>query len=315
MPHDLVDDVFSPGPDTPAPLDAWLAEGAAELTGALLDAGPDAPVWTVAPGGTARFWARRMTHETTLHAADAAFVTGSPFAVREDLARDALDEWMGFGSLPRVLEAAGPDAPPLTGPGRTLHLHATDTGQAEWLVDLTAEPIAWSHAHEKAAVAVRAPLTDLVLLLYGRRTPADPSVEVHGDTALLTRWLERSGFWLRKQGRRGGHVPDLVRAEDADATPVPPPAVPDTVATAPGIHHPVPARRRIAPRPGPGPARVPWSSRAAAAAGTARLATRRRPAAAARPRPGPPPPGTRRRHGHRPAAVSPRPPPPRGRRR
>ncbi|WP_406010960.1 maleylpyruvate isomerase family mycothiol-dependent enzyme [Streptomyces sp. NBC_00637] len=198
VPHDLVDDVFSPGPETPAALDDWLADGAAELIGALLDAGPDAPVWTVAPGGTARFWARRMTHETTLHAADAAFVTGAPFAVREDLARDALDEWMDFGSLPRVLAAAGPDAPPLTGPGHTLHLHATDVLHAEWLVDLTEEPITWGHTHAKAAVAVRAPLTDLVLLLYGRRTPADASLEVFGDGALLTLWLERTGFWLRK---------------------------------------------------------------------------------------------------------------------
>lgn len=65
-------------------------------------------------------------------------------------------------------------------------------------MDLTGEPITWSHAHEKAAVAVRAPLTDLVLLLYGRRTPADPSVEVYGDAGLLALWLERSGFWLRK---------------------------------------------------------------------------------------------------------------------
>ncbi|WP_328483964.1 maleylpyruvate isomerase family mycothiol-dependent enzyme [Streptomyces sp. NBC_00377] len=198
VPHDLVDDVFSPGPQTPAALDAWLAEGVAELTGALREAGPDAPVWTVAPNGTARFWARRMTHETTLHAADAALVSDAPFAVSEDLARDALDEWMGFGALPRVLEAAGPDALPLTGPGRTLHLHAGDAHRAEWLVDLTGEPITWSHAHAKAAVAVRAPLTDLVLLLYGRRTPADATVEVYGDERLLALWLERSGFWLRK---------------------------------------------------------------------------------------------------------------------
>lgn len=196
--HDMVDDVFSPGPETPAALDAWLAEGAAELTGALRAAGPDTPVWTVAPSGVAGFWARRMAHETTVHAADAALVTGAPFAVRDELARDALDEWMGFGALPRVLEAAGPDAPPLTGPGRTLHLHATDAPDAEWLVDLTGVPITWRHAHEKATVAVRAPLTDLVLLLYGRRTPADASVEVFGDTGLLALWLERSGFWLRK---------------------------------------------------------------------------------------------------------------------
>ncbi|MDJ1132280.1 maleylpyruvate isomerase family mycothiol-dependent enzyme [Streptomyces iconiensis] len=203
VPHDLVDDVSSPGPESPAALDDWLAVGAAELTGALREAGPDAAVWTVAPGGTARFWARRMTHETTVHAADAAFATGAgpfavrEFAVREELGRDALDEWMGFGALPRVLKAAGPGAAPLTGPGRTLQLHASDT-DAEWLVDLTREPVTWSHAHDKAAVTVRAPLTDLVLLLYGRRTPADTSIEVYGDEELLTLWLERSGFWLRK---------------------------------------------------------------------------------------------------------------------
>ncbi|MFH9553024.1 hypothetical protein [Streptomyces sp. NPDC017435] len=95
------------------------------------------------------------------------------------------------------MEAAGPDAPPLTGPGRTLRLHAGDADRAEWLVDLTGEPITWSHAHARAAVAVRVPLTDLVLLLYGRRTPADATVEVHGDERLLALWLERSGFWLR----------------------------------------------------------------------------------------------------------------------
>ncbi|MFD7705966.1 maleylpyruvate isomerase family mycothiol-dependent enzyme [Streptomyces sp. NPDC059785] len=198
VPHDLVDDVSWPGPVTPAALGSWVGEGAAELTGALREAGPDAPMWTVAPGGTARFWARRMTHETTLHAADAALATRTRFTMDAALGRDALDEWMGFGALPRVLEAAGPGAAPLLGPGRTLHLHATDLAgsDGEWFVDLTRAPVTWRRAHEKAAVAVRAPLTDLVLLLYGRRTPAD--VEVLGDPALLRLWLERSGFWLRK---------------------------------------------------------------------------------------------------------------------
>jgi hypothetical protein len=47
---------------------------------------------------------------------------------------------------------------------RTLHFHATDTAPeaaAEWLIDLTGDAIVWRREHEKAAVAVRGPLTDL----------------------------------------------------------------------------------------------------------------------------------------------------------
>lgn len=199
--HDATYDVAAPGgAAAPAALDQWVDEGAAQLTDALREAGPDAPLWTVAPGGTALFWARRMTHETTVHAADAAFATQVPFAADPVMAQDAVDEWMGFAALPRVLEAAPADAPPLLGPGRTLHLHGTDPAggddPAEWYVDLTGELPYWRRTHTKAAVAVRAPLGDLQLLLYGRRRIAD--LETHGDTELLALWLERTSFWLRK---------------------------------------------------------------------------------------------------------------------
>ncbi|NGN64830.1 maleylpyruvate isomerase family mycothiol-dependent enzyme [Streptomyces sp. A7024] len=202
VPHDATYDVSAPGDAAdPAALGRWVAEGAGLLTDALREAGPDAPLWTVAPGGTAHFWARRMTHETTVHAADAVLSTGTPFTANPPMAQDAVDEWMGFAALPRVLEAAPQDAPPLLGPGRTLHLHATDAADggpepAEWHVDLTGELPYWQRAHKKAAVAVRAPLADLQLLLYGRR--AIPELETHGDTELLALWLERTSFWLRK---------------------------------------------------------------------------------------------------------------------
>ncbi|MCZ0993966.1 maleylpyruvate isomerase N-terminal domain-containing protein [Streptomyces noursei] len=74
VPDDLVNDV-SGHPDVDAvTLGAWLTDGAERLADALRAAGPDVPVWTVAPGGTPAFWARRMTHETVVHRADAAFV-------------------------------------------------------------------------------------------------------------------------------------------------------------------------------------------------------------------------------------------------
>lgn len=180
-------------PDVVCP---WLSEGAGALAETLRDAGPDAPVWTPVPGGTARFYARRFTHETLVHRADASLALGVDFSPAEDVAVDAIDEWMELGSLPMHFEIH-PWTRELLGPGRTLHFHATDTEPdvgAEWVVDLTGETIAWRRAHEKAAVAVRAPLTDLLLLIYRRRPPHGEGVEVLGDAGLLDFWLERVAF-------------------------------------------------------------------------------------------------------------------------
>jgi uncharacterized protein (TIGR03083 family) len=204
VPHDLVDEVAGYAHETPEVLDAWLAEGARHLVEALRGAGPDVPVWSPGPGGTALFWARRMLHETVVHRADASWAVGAPFAVARDVALDAVDEWMGFGSAPELVEPA-PGVVPLLGPGRTLHVRATGTGTdaaveaaAEWLVDLSGDAVAWRRAHAEAAVTVRAAPADLVLLLYGRYTADDRRVEVRGDRALLDLWLERTSFWLRE---------------------------------------------------------------------------------------------------------------------
>ena len=85
----------------------------------------------------------------------------------------------------------------MLGPGRTLHRHATDTepqDAAEWVVGLTGDAITWRRAHEKAAVAVRAPLTDLLLLIYKRRPARGEGVEIFGEADLLDFWLERVSF-------------------------------------------------------------------------------------------------------------------------
>ena len=109
---------------------------------------------------------------------------------------DAVDEWLELGSLPMHFEVH-PRMRELLGPGRTLHFHATDTepqAAAEWLIDLTGDAITWRRAHEKAAVAVRGPLTDLLLVIYKRRPPRGGGLEVFGDAALLDFWLERVSF-------------------------------------------------------------------------------------------------------------------------
>ncbi|WP_373309426.1 hypothetical protein [Streptomyces olivaceoviridis] len=85
----------------------------------------------------------------------------------------------------------------LRGPRRSIHLHATDTGpalNAEWIVDLGGEGMSWRRGHEKATVALRGPLTSVLLAFY-RRLPLDaPGLEVLGDREVLEFWLERTSF-------------------------------------------------------------------------------------------------------------------------
>jgi len=187
-------DFSAPISEDPAAVGSWLAEGAAQLAATLREAGPSTPMWTPVTSGNSNFYGRRFTHETLIHRADATLALGASFTAGPEVTLDAIDEWMELGSLPMHFEVH-PRMRELLGPGRTLHFHATDTdADAEWIVDLTGDVIAWRRAHEKAAVAVRGPLTDLLLIIYKRRPPRGDGVEVLGDEKLLDFWLERVSF-------------------------------------------------------------------------------------------------------------------------
>lgn len=176
--------------EDPAVVGPWLVECATHLAATLREAGPDAKLWTPVEDGTTAFYARRFTHETAMHRADATLALGAEYKQDADLAVDGIDEWMELGSLPMHFDVH-PWMRELLGPGRTLHFHATDT-QAEWVMDLTGDAITWRRAHEKSAVAIRGPVTDLLLFIYKRRTPDD--LEIIGDEQLLDFWLERVSF-------------------------------------------------------------------------------------------------------------------------
>jgi uncharacterized protein (TIGR03083 family) len=182
--------------EDPAVLAEWLAEGAARLAATLREAGPDAPVWTPIPRGAATpvFYARRMAHETAIHRADAALAVGAAYELAGDVAADALDEWLELGALPEILDMH-PEKRALLGPGRTLAFEATDTREgASWFLDLTGDVITWRHGVAPAAVTVRAPLTELLLVVYRRRSARAAGVEVAGDTAFFDEWLELVTF-------------------------------------------------------------------------------------------------------------------------
>jgi uncharacterized protein (TIGR03083 family) len=196
-PEGQVPDHGGPAGGDPAPLFAWLTEAAGRFASTLSAAGPavEAQVWTVRWATAA--WARRAAHDLLVHRADAAGTVGAAYRVDGDLAVDAVDEFLDLLSGLAAAGAAGGGGgggggDP--GPGGTVHLHATDAGpglSAEWLVALDPPSFRWHHAHEKATVAVRAPLADLLRVVTRRLPPDSEGVEVFGDRAVLDAWLER----------------------------------------------------------------------------------------------------------------------------
>ena len=186
----------APGSEDPAALDAWLAEGAAKTAEALREAGPDVEVWAWAWEPSTGFWARRMAHETIVHQADAALTVRAGYEVAPELAADTIEEWLEIVAFVRAARraASGEEAPELIGPGQSIHLHATDVPDAEWLIESGEDGFGWRRAHAKASVALRGPLTD-VMLAFNRRLPADSDrVEVAGDAQVLNTWLEHTSF-------------------------------------------------------------------------------------------------------------------------
>jgi len=183
-----------PPGDDPAVLFAWLSEAAGRCSATLRAAGPEveAQLWTIRWPTAA--WARRAAHDVLVHRADAAGTVGAAYTVAPDLAVDALDEFLELVSSPEVAGAA-PDAEAGDpGPSGTIHLHATDTGPevpAEWLVELASPTFTWRHAHEKATVAVRGPLADVLRVACRRLSPDADGIELLGDRAVLDAWLER----------------------------------------------------------------------------------------------------------------------------
>ena len=176
--------------EDPDSLSESLTEAAVELAATLAQAGPDAQMWCPVDGGGAAFYARRFAFETAIHRADAALALGAQFDLGPEVAADALDEWMELGCLPFHFEVH-PWMRELLAPGRTIGLHATDI-DAHWLLDLIGDVIAWRRADKTSAVAVKAPVTDLLLMVYRRRPVS--GLDVTGDVGLIEFWLERVGF-------------------------------------------------------------------------------------------------------------------------
>ena len=175
-------------PQDPAQHASWLNAGAGRVIEAVTAAGRDL-VWTLAGLGPASFWARRRAHEAAVHLADAQLAAGRDVDLAPEVAADAVDEWLARN--------AGAQPQDLRGDGQSLHFHAADpglSGTGEWLVTRTPSGVTLTCGHGKADVALRGPAVSLLLVLTRRLPPSDPAVEILGEQALLTHWLQHTPF-------------------------------------------------------------------------------------------------------------------------
>lgn len=182
------DDALPPVPSPDEAFDAYPV-GLATLVAAAAAADADRPTWTMTrPDGRVAFWLRRAAQETTVHRVDAQQAAGLP--VTPVGAEQALD---GIGELLDIAASrwnGHVDAP------ITVHLHATDA-EGEWLARLGPDGMTVETGHAKGDAAVRGPVSDLYLWLWGRLpagTQGTGTLESFGDADAVTRLREATAL-------------------------------------------------------------------------------------------------------------------------
>ena len=186
---------------------AWLNAGADRVIAAITAAG-DEPVWAFGRPAPAGFWARRQSHETMVHRADAELAVGRDVVLDAGLAVDGIDEWLASATTFRQ-RRDGPAALPA---GAALHVRATAAepggsepagGTGDWLISSTSEGLAVQRGRDTVqagtlqaspGVSVSGPADRLLLVLLRRLPADDPAIMVTGDGALLTDWLAGTPF-------------------------------------------------------------------------------------------------------------------------
>src|ERR1043165_4430885 len=174
----------------PAEWAAWLREGADHLADEV-SADENKDVWSfLGDRRRAFFWLRRMVHDTTIHAVDAALTAGVPYEIPAELAKDGIEEVLDL-VVAMTERSMSPPLAELPGDGETLLLKATEGDR--WLVTRTPDGPAWERAVTgEADATVTGTARELLLLLYRRLDAADVAVSGNGD--LVTHWLANTAL-------------------------------------------------------------------------------------------------------------------------
>ena len=155
----------------------------------IIECDPGGPAWNWTGRNLNVAWtARRMAHETAIHAADLK-VTASPDALDSpeslfdpQFGADGVAEFIDIAfSRPTVRRNPKPDI-------ATLHLHSNDATDCEWTITFTQDQLLAERSHAKADAALRGPAASLYLWVWNR-IGAD-SLETFGDASVIRRWSE-----------------------------------------------------------------------------------------------------------------------------
>jgi uncharacterized protein (TIGR03083 family) len=156
-----------------------------DVVAALQDADAETPVWNWSDQpDLAKFWARRMAHESSVHRFDAQAAHGMMQPIDAELAGDGLDELIDV-IAPRLYVRDN-----VTGPTGTIALDSSDNGT--WCLELEPHGLKRLDVLTEPSVTVRGTTSVLLLASYGRAPWT--SLDVDGDTDLLTAWSAALNF-------------------------------------------------------------------------------------------------------------------------
>ncbi|MHA7652221.1 maleylpyruvate isomerase family mycothiol-dependent enzyme [Mycobacterium sp. ML4] len=172
-------------PDRPTDGDlvAWFRGGVDASAATLEGLSPDTPAWTWGHRQDVGFIRRRVAQETAVHCWDAVNAIEANEPIEQTVAVDGVDEF-----LDEVLPGLSPD---LDGPAQTICMRTSDTTD-RWIVRTGEGCSELIPASDQGDATVTATASDLLLLLWGRRSPNQ--VQVDGNTAALQRFLTRADF-------------------------------------------------------------------------------------------------------------------------
>lgn len=168
-------------PDDATVID-WYCDGRDLLVRELRQRDPDAPAKTFVGERTNAWWCRRQANEVAVHRfdLDSATRAGDERPIEAGVAAAAVDEWLELFA-PRFVEM-GPGVPEHL-LGRTLHLHAHDHTDGEWVLTVTPRGFHVTRGHVKADAALRGSASDLLLALWHRRALKELDVAGEGSVA------------------------------------------------------------------------------------------------------------------------------------
>jgi uncharacterized protein (TIGR03083 family) len=129
-----------------------------------------------------------MVFETLIHGIDLERALDREPEPDADIAVDGVDEFLD--NLPFAAYFAA-NVTELRGAGERLVFRATDAG-VTWTVTLEPAGFTWDHADGVGEVEVEGMASDVLLLLWGRRTREEPRFTVSGERYLLALWVEKS---------------------------------------------------------------------------------------------------------------------------